>query len=161
MGYSELSQLLDREIKLLETLLFKLEEECLLVESGKHHYLAAANAEIQALVDDLKTLELRRALASSDVCSDLGIDNFSSLHDIVKAAEDPWNLVLAEFRTQLQLVSARIARAQNNLTSLLSQRIALVEDILTLIDSTGPRNIYSKNGRVGLDASLSLLDGLL
>lgn len=161
MGYSELSQLLDREIKLLETLLFKLEEEHLLVASGRHHYLATANAEIQAIVDDLKTLELRRALSSADVCSDLGMDNLSSLQEISHAAEEPWRSVLVEARSRLLLVSARIAKAQNDLTGLLSQRVALVEDILTLVDASGVRNMYGKNGRLAKDASLSLLDGLL
>lgn len=161
MGYSELSQLLSHEINLLETLLFKLEEEYLLVDNGRHHYLATADAEINAVVDDLKTLELRRALASAEVCNGLGIDTFSSLKEIVGIAQEPWDKVLGDLRLGLLLVSAKIAKVQNGLSGLLSQRIALVEDILTLVDSDGSRSFYGKNGRMRMDSSLSIVDGLL
>ncbi|KJF17936.1 MULTISPECIES: flagellar export chaperone FlgN [Acidithrix] len=161
MGYSELSQSLEYETALLEKLLFKLEEERLLVANERHHYLGEANFEIQAVSGEIKHAELRRAIASSEVCDFLEIDSMAPLSEIISATPEPWKSVFAEQRSQMLLVTARIAKAQNEINSLLAQRIALVEDVLNLIDSSGTTNLYGRNGRRSKEATISLLDGLL
>src|ERR671921_325891 len=61
MGFSEVSTLLWREREALQLLLFKLVEEQLIVSAGHTRWLAAANDEIEAALDQLRGTEVLRA----------------------------------------------------------------------------------------------------
>ncbi|HEX9968583.1 MAG TPA: hypothetical protein VGB03_00465, partial [Acidimicrobiales bacterium] len=64
---SELSNLLWRERRLLDLLQFKLEEECLLLETGRSRWLAHAARETELVVDEIGRAELARALELASV----------------------------------------------------------------------------------------------
>ena len=62
MGVAELSAVLWRERQLLELLLFKLEEEQLVLSSGRTRWLGHATREVEQVLDQIRTAELGRSM---------------------------------------------------------------------------------------------------
>ena len=63
MSLSELSNILWRERRLLELLAFKLEEERLVLASGRTRWLPRASGEVDAIIEELKHVRLERAIS--------------------------------------------------------------------------------------------------
>ena len=61
MGLAEVSGILWKERELLELLLFKLEEEQLVLASGRTRWLAHATREVEFVMEQIRTTELLRA----------------------------------------------------------------------------------------------------
>ena len=74
MGLSELSGVLWRERQLLELLLFKLEEEQLILTSGKTQWLGHATREVESVLDQIRGVELGRAVEAEDAALALGLE---------------------------------------------------------------------------------------
>ena len=62
MGLAEVSSTLWRQRELLELLLFKLEEEQVLLTSGRTRWLARATREVEVVLEEIRRAELLRAL---------------------------------------------------------------------------------------------------
>ena len=60
MALSELSDVLWTERRLLELLLFKLEEEQLVLTSGRTRWLAHATREVETVLDQIRDAELAK-----------------------------------------------------------------------------------------------------
>jgi hypothetical protein len=93
-GLGELSQVLWHERETLELVLFKLEEQRLLLIDGQDRWVCHASRELDAVLDQLGAMELRRALASSTAAEELLVREDSSLLDLAAAAPVPWPSVL-------------------------------------------------------------------
>jgi hypothetical protein len=104
MGLSEVSNILWRERQLLELLLFKLEEEQLLLVNGRSRWLSHAAKEIEDVLDAIRMAELARAVEVESLATDLGMPDNASLRELVAAAPAPWAHILDEHR-QAFLVS--------------------------------------------------------
>jgi hypothetical protein len=104
LGPQELSTLLWRERELLEMLLFKLEEEQLLLVNGRTRWLSHAAKEIEDVLDAIRMAELARAVEVESLATDLGMPDNASLRELVAAAPAPWAHILDEHR-QAFLVS--------------------------------------------------------
>src|SRR6478736_3999884 len=63
MSLSEVSNILWRERQLLELLVFKLEEEQLVLASGRTRWLSHATREVETILEEIKRVELERAMA--------------------------------------------------------------------------------------------------
>ena len=73
MGLNELSTALWRERELLEMLLFKLEEEELVLTSGRTRWLGRASREVESVLDQIRGVELGRAIEADDAAREVGI----------------------------------------------------------------------------------------
>lgn len=62
MSMEDLSSVLWRERELLETLLYKLEVEQLVLAGGRSHWLATAAREVERVLDRIREIEVLRAL---------------------------------------------------------------------------------------------------
>src|SRR5688500_16797740 len=74
MGPQGLSAILWRERELLEMLLFKLEEEQLLLTAGTTRWLTFATREVEQVLERLRQTGLERAVAVSSLAVAWGID---------------------------------------------------------------------------------------
>ena len=74
MGLNELSGVLWRERQLLELLLFKLEEEQLILTSGRTQWLGHATREVESVLDQIRTAELGRAMEAEEAARQLGLE---------------------------------------------------------------------------------------
>ncbi len=105
----ELSLVLWRERELLETLLFKLESEQLVLASGRTRWVSRASDEVEEAVQRIRETEVLRADAAAQAATSVGLGPESSLSALVEAAPEPWKTILAEHRTAFLTLTADVA----------------------------------------------------
>jgi hypothetical protein len=88
---NDVSALLWRERELLELLLFKLEEEQLLLTAGKSRWLSHATHEVEQVMDRLRAAGLTRTLEVATLAEEWGGGENSTLRELAAIAPDgPW-----------------------------------------------------------------------
>jgi hypothetical protein len=108
---TELSNLLWRERRLLDLLQFKLDEECLLLETGRDHWLAHAAREVELVLDALNQVEMARALELAAVGRQFGLGAQPTLADVGAAVAPPWDALLDDHRAALLRAVAEVRKA--------------------------------------------------
>jgi hypothetical protein len=112
MSLQHLSSVLFRERHLLELLLFKLEEEELVLSAGRTRWLAHASREVETVVDELSAMELARASALADVGAELGLEGEAvTLPDVVASAPVPWDGIFGEHQEVLRQLTSEVLEA--------------------------------------------------
>jgi hypothetical protein len=135
MLLNDVSTILWRERQLLELLLFKLEEEQLVLASGRTRWLALATNEVETVLGEIRRTELARAVEVDRVAGSLGLGPNPSLSALAKAAPEPWRGILTDHRDAF---------------------VAVTEEILSVAGSN--RELLAK-GRRGLHEALAFLHG--
>lgn len=148
MGANELSASLWRERELLDLLVFKLEEEQLLLAAGKSRWLQYATREVEQVMDRLRTAGLSRSVEVSAVAREWGADENSTLREMVEhAPEGPWaELFSAHLQAMAELTSQ--IRELRDLNELLL-RSAIRSSQETLSQSGADVATYNANGASG------------
>lgn len=98
MGLAEVSGVLWTERELLELLLFKLEEEQLVLASGRSRWLAHSTREVEMIIEQIRSAELSRAVAVDELAAELGLIPGPSLTALADAAAPPWDTMLRDHR---------------------------------------------------------------
>lgn len=121
--WQSLGAALSEQEQLLETLLFKLDQEHMLLVAARTRWLGRATQEVLQVNQDLaRQDELRRAAVDRLVVA-LGLPATSTLSDLVRHAPEGWSVVLAEHR---QLMCDGVARVQEMIQrnrAVLSERL--------------------------------------
>jgi hypothetical protein len=157
MGYSEVSTLLWRERDALQLLLFKLVEEQLIVSSGQTRWLAQANDEIEAALDELRGTEVLRAAEVDAIADELGLRTPPSLAELELRAPQPWATLFAEHRqVLLQLVSEVQRTAGQNRVLLTAGARAVRETLLSVTQTVQTYDSYGS--ATGLAGGPMLMD---
>ena len=92
----KLSQILWRERELLETLLFKLEEEQLVLAAGRTRWLARAAREVENVLETIRETEILRAVAADEAAVDLGLGHNPSLRSLAESVDEPWHSLMLD-----------------------------------------------------------------
>ncbi len=108
MGVAEVSNVLWREREQLELLLFKLEEEQLVLASGRTRWLAHATREVEFVMEQIRTTELLRATEVDAVAAELDLEPGPSLNALADAAPDPWGEIFRGHRDAFLTLTAEI-----------------------------------------------------
>lgn len=96
MGANELSALLWRERELLELLVFKLEEEQLLLQGGKSRWLQHATREVEQVLGLVREAGLARSVEVAAVAIQWGTAQDATLRELAaNAPAGPWGEILA------------------------------------------------------------------
>ena len=133
MSVAELSAVLWRERQLLELLLFKLEEEQLVLSTGRSRWLGHATREVEQVLDQIRAAELGRAVEADAAARDFGIAPASGLLALASAAPEPWKDLLTSHRDAFVSLTSQIQDvAQGNRALLTSSHRAAQETILGL-----------------------------
>lgn len=133
MSLTEVSSILWRERELLDLLLFKLEEEQLLLAAGRSRWLGHATREVEMVLEELRRAELGRAVEVEAVAVSLGLEPGVSLRELAEQAPSPWNDILREHRAAFLGVSQEIsALAQSNKELLTNGFRAARETLMSL-----------------------------
>src|SRR5207253_1654235 len=115
MGLSEVSNILWQERQLLELLLFKLEEEQLVLASGRSRWLNHATREVEMVLEEIKRAEVARAIEVDAAAAELGLTSSPSLRQLGDAAEAPWKGIFEQHRRAFLTITQEIlALAQVN-----------------------------------------------
>ena len=143
MSLNELSGVLWRERQLLELLLFKLEEEQLILTSGRTQWLGHATREVESVLDQIRTAELGRAMEADEAARQIGVPEGCGLRTIAEAAPAPWNDLLVEHHSAFVSLTDQINElAQGNRELLSASHRATRETLLSLqetVDTYDPR----------------------
>ena len=136
MGLAEVSSTLWRQRELLELLLFKLEEEQVLLTSGRTRWLARATREVEVVLEEIRRAELLRAVQVDEVALELGLDPGVSLRALAEATTEPWTTLLMEHRQAFMTATAEIqAMAEANRDLLTAGHRAARDALMTLTQS--------------------------
>lgn len=116
----KLSQILWRERELLDTLLFRLEEERLVHASRDRRLQWRATDEVDSVLEEFRVTELMRAVVTDEVAEQIGIPAGPSLLALAAAVEEPWRSILLDHHETIASMSATIAeRATEGIEDLL------------------------------------------
>jgi hypothetical protein len=101
MALNDVSNILWRERQLLELLVFKLEEEQLVLAAGRTRWLAHATREVETVLAEIKQIELERAVVLEGVSQELGLSSSPSLRELAELTPAPWNKLFEDHRRAL------------------------------------------------------------
>lgn len=134
MSVNALSTRLWRERELLDLLQFKLEEQQLLLISGKSQWVGHAAREIETVLEKLREASLSRAVASSWVAAELGLPDDVTLAQLSAAVNEPaWREVLTQHLQALRTSASSITSLRDtNSTYLRSAQRAAQESLAAL-----------------------------
>src|SRR6478609_5385812 len=90
----KLSQILWRERELLDSLLFKLEMEQLVLGSGRTRWLARAAKEVALVLEMLRETEILRSVAADEAAESIGLSSNPSLRSLAESVDEPWRSIL-------------------------------------------------------------------
>ena len=153
----KLSQILWRERELMESLLFKLEVEQLVVSSGRTRWLARSAEEVEMVLGLLRETEVLRAVASDEAAESVGLPSHASLGELAEASQEPWSSILGDHRSTFQALGAEIAALAQSNRELLTAGLRSARETMLSFESavTG----YAADGAaVATGASSTLVD---
>lgn len=104
----KLSLILWRERELLDTLLFRLEAEQLVLAGGRTRWLARAAREVEAVLASIRETETLRAVAADEVAERLGLLPNPSLSELIDTVDEPWKAILSDHRQAFAETTAEI-----------------------------------------------------
>lgn len=157
MSLQALNSVLWNERQLFELLLFKLEEEQLLLGAGKSRWLPHSTREVENVLEQIKEVELARAIESEAVAVSLGQPDNSPLSVLAEVAPEPWGELLSAHRKAFVQLTAEIEGlvSQNRELLTTSQRAAQE----TLLNIQRDASTYDESGSASLgEARPRLLD---
>jgi transposase len=108
MSLSEVSNVLWRERRLLDLLVFKLEEKHFVLESGRTRWLTHATREVEKILEEIKRVELRRAVTVASSTGELRTSDAPSLREMAAIAPPPWDGIFAAHRDALLALTREI-----------------------------------------------------
>ncbi len=157
MSVNDLSTLLWHDRELLDLLIFKLEEEQLLLTAGKTKWLQHATREVESVLKRLREAGLIRAVEVARVAQDWGTSEEASLGELAAAApEGPWGEIL---RSHMEAMSSRTAQIKQlrdaNEQFLRAAARSTQETAAALQPAAG---VYDSHGSTGPAAGSHLFD---
>jgi hypothetical protein len=145
VSLTDLSSVLWRSRELLELLLFKLEEEQLLLASNRSRWLTHATREVEVVLDQIRLTEVARAAYAQAVAQELGLYVEASLGELADAAPAPWSDLLHQHRKAFLTVTSEIsAMVETNRDLLTAGQRAARE---TMLAFTGTVETYGRQGQ--------------
>lgn len=126
----KLSQILWRERELLDTLLFKLEEEQLVLASGRNRWLMRAAREVEAVLETIRETEILRSVAADEAAASIGLGHNPSLRALAEAADEPWRGILLDHHEAFVAVTAEISALADSNKELITAGFRSARDTL-------------------------------
>lgn len=157
MGPEDLSTLLWRERGLLDLLVFKLEEENLILTSGKTRWLDNATREVSHVAQRLRTTSLERAAVASAVASSWGLADDAGLLDLADGAPaGPWQEIFTDHHRSMMVTVEQIRSLRDSNVQFLTAGLrSTQETAATLATESGT---YDHRGHTSQEAVSRLLD---
>lgn len=146
MSLHDVSNILWRQRHLLEMLLFKLEEEQLVLAAGRTRWLPHATREVEAVLDEIRDTELLRAATVEALVPVLGLSSNPSLRELAEAAPEPWNDLFEDHRREYLKLTDEISAASTANAELLTRGANAVREVLGTFDRERPEPFPTSYG---------------
>jgi hypothetical protein len=144
MGLPDLSSILWREREMLELLLFKLEEEQLILAAGRTRWLAHATREVELVLEQIRQAEVLRAAEVEAVAAELGLGSNPSLANLADSVPEPWATMLRDHRKAFMALAAEISALAEANRDLLTAGARAARE--TMLAFTGSLETYGRKG---------------
>lgn len=146
MGLQEVSTTLWQERNLLELLLFKLEEEQLLLASGRTRWLARATREVEIVLERIREAELMRSIEVENVAPSLLLPPGPSLRQLAENAPPPWDTMFADHRLAFLELTEEITQLASANRELVARGQRATQDFLDNFVDPQPTTGYPMDG---------------
>ena len=151
---NDVSNILWRERQMLELLVFKLEEEQLVLASGRTRWLQHATREVETVLGEIKRMELDRSVHVEGLGASLGIESNPSLRQLGELAPEPWGKIFQEHRRALMDLTLEIdGVAKANRDILTRGQLATREALAAMGDAE--LDSYAPNGALVGDRGMN------
>jgi hypothetical protein len=158
MALSDVSNIIWQERRLLELLVFKLEEEQLVLASGRTRWLAHATREVEAVLDEIRSIELERAMALQETTAELGLGDAPSLRELSEAAPPPWDHIFGEHRRALLEVAQEIDGVSKANRELLTRSHQAAREALSAVGDVEVETYTPRGSHAERSLALRLVD---
>ncbi|MGO4690029.1 flagellar protein FlgN [Glaciibacter sp. 2TAF33] len=158
MAANELSALLWRERELLELLIFKLEEEQLLLMSGKTRWLQHATREVEQVMNLVREAGLGRSVEVAALAREWDTAEDATLREVVAhAPSGPWGEIFAAHLAAMTSLTNQIKALRDVNEQFLRAATRSTQETLAGLDADA--NTYDATGSSGaVDAGARLFD---
>jgi len=156
---NEVSNILWRERQLLELLVFKLEEEQLVLAAGRTRWLPYATREVETVLGEIKRLELDRAVHVDALARVLDTGSSPTLRELTDHAPAPWDRIFAEHRRALLELAQEIDGVARSNRDLLTRGQQATREALASIGEI-ELDVYTPSGTAQADrgAAFRIID---
>ena len=146
MSVATVSTVLWSERELLELLLFKLEEQQLVLASGRARWLSHSAREVEMVVDQIRAAELSRAVAVDELAHELGLPPAPSLAALARLVPMPHNELLMAHRDAFLLLTDEISTLSKANRELLGTAQRAQREAMLALDDAAGATTYSSHG---------------
>lgn len=129
----ELTDVLDRERRLLEMVLFKLVEARHLLAADEARFLPWASAELERAVERVREATLLRAVVAQRVATAHGLAADAPLPMLLAQADEPYAAILAEQHDALHALTGEIRDEVARAGSLAQRQLRGIDAVLAAV----------------------------
>jgi hypothetical protein len=129
----ELTDVLDRERRLLEMVLFKLVEARHLLAADEARFLPWASAELERAVERVREATLLRAVIAQRVAAGNGLAADAGLRTLITAADEPYAAILSEQAHALHRLSDEIRDEVARAGTLAERQLRGIDAVLAAV----------------------------
>lgn len=154
----KLSQILWLERELLHDLLFRLEEEQMMLASGRTRWLVKAARDVENVLQTIRETEVLRSVAADQAAASIGMGHNPSLRALAEAVDEPWQSILLDHHEAFVAATQEIvALADANRVLITSGYRSARETLLSLGEGA---QSYDADGAAvtGTDSRRQLVD---
>lgn len=158
MDLSGLSAVLWREREVLDNLLYRLDVQQLLLMGGRDMWLVRVSREIEQAIEQVRSIELERAILFDMAARELGLDPSPSLSQIAAVVPDPWGDLLSEHYEAFMSLSTRIQAVISLNRELATAAQQAAQDVISSIrgESEPALHLYQPSGTPERDSRPSV-----
>ncbi|MHB8262635.1 MAG: flagellar export chaperone FlgN [Acidimicrobiales bacterium] len=138
MSMQRLSACLYEEKEALEELLFKLEEEQLILAAGRHRWLPRASVEVENALRILDAMERVRhdVMVSVAEETEVASGEMATLPEVAGAVGEPWSEVLLESAENMRALLVQVAEMVASNRDLIMRGLASTAETLVAIGAS-------------------------
>lgn len=129
----ELTDVLDRERRLLEMVLFKLVEARHLLAADEARFLPWASAELERAVERVREATLLRAVVAQRAAVANGLVADAGLREMIAHADDPFAAILSEQADALHSLIGEIRDEVGRAGALAERQLRGIDAVLTAV----------------------------
>jgi len=145
---NDVSTILWRERQLLELLVFKLEEEQLLISAAKVRWVNHASREVELVLEQLRSAELMRAVRVEVAAGQLGLASYPGLRSLALASPEPWSSIFTKHRQAFLELTQEVRELSERNRHLLAKGRDAAREALNWLTGQGapPPEAYTASG---------------
>lgn len=141
----KLSLVLWQERDLMDTLLYRLEIEQLVLSNGRTDWLMRAAREVESVLQSMRETEVLRAVAAAEAATSIGLAPDAPLRALAERADEPWRTTLLDHHEVFTTTISRLVDLAESNRYLLTQGYHSARETLMSLAGQVPDS-YSHDG---------------